>query len=1005
MICARCGSANPPGFRFCGSCGAELVAASAPEQVRKRVTVVFCDVVGSTGLGERLDPEVLRGHLARWFEEVRALIERHGGSVEKFVGDAAMAVFGIPVAHEDDALRALRCVTEIRERMPALAGELGLPLEVRMGVNTGEVAAGVGETLATGDAVNVAARLQQAADRGEILVGAETVRLARDAVTTEAVEPIAVKGRTEPVAAFRLLRVDPAAEAITRRLDAPLVGRTRERDRLADAWEDVGAGNRCVLVTLLGPAGIGKSRLAADLLAGLGSEALVARGRCLPYGEGITYRPLVEILVQLGRTPDEVIGTSPESTQLAFRRLLEEEAAERPVVVVFDDLHWAEPLFLDLVEHVADLSRDAPILLLCLARQELLEIRPAWGGGKVNAISILLEPLGPEACEELLDELLGEQQIELELRGRILAAADGNPLYAEEIVAMLDESGDSGVAVPPTIHALLQARLDRLDPTERIALQRGAVEGQVFHRGAVMELAPENLRSELGGWLTALVRKEFIRPTAPTFPDDEAFRFRHLLIRDAAYEALSKEARAELHERFAVWLEEHGVPLYELDEIAGYHLEQAVRYRLELGVAELDVDALAERASARLRAAGLAGARRGDDAAAKLLFRRSADVLPAGDARRLGPLGDYAWYHLWSGTMDEKRALVGELESLPGELPRAYGDLLRALVLGYGESASIEETRSLRDSAAAAFASAGDDRGLAYWGVVEGYVQLADCQAGAALEANESVVTRGRRAGLEHVVARAVSHRSDLLFMSPLPISECLRVAAETTALVEHDFVSRNAGFAMEGLLRTMAGEVELGRAQSEEAVRRLNELGADVFQFKHVWNQAMLERAVGNHERAIEFFLETERRLTESGNVGVLTTVRIDRAVLLAMLGQLEEALALAHLSEQESAADDWYNVAFIRALEAEDAAVGGEVGRVAELVAAARAITGRMDFWSVIGGVEEIIGRSFARLGRNEEALEAARRALATYEAKGDVLDSRRLRDGVARLETAGI
>jgi class 3 adenylate cyclase len=490
--CAACGQDNPEGFRFCGSCGAELAPAATRREVRKTVTVVFCDVTGSTALGERLDPEALRRTMGRYFEEIRRIVERHGGNVEKFIGDAVMAVFGIPVAHEDDALRAVRAVSEIRERLGALGAELSVSLSFRTGVNTGEVVAGEGETLVTGDAVNVAARLEQAATPGEILIGAETLSLVRGAVTVEAVEPLELKGKRDAVAAYRLVDVDVTADAFARHLDAPLVGRVRELQRLRADFDVVVSERACHLFTLLGPAGAGKSRLVAEFLAGAADNADMLHSRCLHYGEDITYWPLVEILVGIGVDPAEVLDVSPADTQLAFRKLLEARALERPQIVLLDDLQWAEPVFLDLVEHVADLSRDAPIFLLCVARPELLELRPDWGGGKLNATTILLEALSPEDCETLISRLAGDDSLTESVRGRILATAGGNPLFIEEMLALVNEEGGNGdVVVPPTIHALLQARLDRLPSAERDVIGRGSVEGQVFHRGTVRELAPE----------------------------------------------------------------------------------------------------------------------------------------------------------------------------------------------------------------------------------------------------------------------------------------------------------------------------------------------------------------------------------------------------------------------------------------------------------------------------------------------------------------------------------
>ncbi len=627
LKCPDCGHESPDGLRFCGACGHELEPAAAPRQVRKTVTVLFCDVTGSTALGERLDPEALRRTMGRYFEEIRAVVERHGGLVEKFIGDAVMAVFGIPTAHEDDALRAVRAVGEMRERLLALGEELAVTLSFRTGVNTGEVVAGEGETLVTGDAVNVAARLEQAATPGEILIGAETYRLVRDAVTVEPVEPLELKGKGEPVPAYRLVSVDPMAPGSARHLDAPMVGRVREQARLLDDFEDVVSGRSCHLFTLLGPAGVGKSRLVHQFLSDVAGRAEVWRSRCLHYGEDITYWPLVEMLIPMGAEPDAVIGASPAETQLAFRRLLEDRAADEPQILLLDDLHWAEPVFLDLVEHVADWSRDAPILLLCVARPELLEVRPGWGGGKLNATTVLLEPLSAEDSDALIEHLSVGAELSEEARGRIVVAAGGNPLFLEEMLAMASENGQAGsLVIPPTIQALLQARLDRLSAGEREVVGCGAVEGQVFHGTAVAVLADDPMRPAIPANLLSLVRKELIRPERPMRGHDEAFRFRHLLIRDAAYDSLPKGTRAELHERFAGWLEGHG-ELVELEEIVGYHLEQAHRNRTELDPSDPRRDDLAGRAAAMLHQAARKATAQGVITASLGLLERSLALL------------------------------------------------------------------------------------------------------------------------------------------------------------------------------------------------------------------------------------------------------------------------------------------------------------------------------------------------------------------------------------------
>ena len=573
------------------------------------MTVVFCDVTGSTALGESTDPEALRALLARYFERMRGIVESHGGTVEKFIGDAVMAVFGVPVAHEDDALRACRAAVEMRDALP----ELGV--QARIGVNTGEVVTGTQERLATGDAVNVAARLEQAAAPGEILIGKETLRLVSAGVEVGPVDPLELKGKAAPVPAYRLVSL---LDAPARSHASRFVGRAGELALLAEAWQRAIEESRCEFVTLLGEAGVGKSRLVAELLAALDVRSV--QGRCLPYGEGITYWPVVEVLKQLDALPSDPAAassirsllretdavTSAEEIAWAFRKLLEEQA---PLVVLFDDIQWGEETLLDLIEGVAVLSSGAPLLILCVARPELLERRPSW------PVSVRLGPLPEEEVEELIGG-----QVTAGLRERIAATAGGNPLFVTEMLAMAGETDD--VEVPPTLRALLSTRLDQLDPAERRVLECGSIEGEIFHRGGVQALAPDELH--ITPRLAALVRRELIRSDRAVFAGDDGFRFRHLLIRDAAYDALPKAVRAELHERFAGWLELRGGQLVELDEIVGYHLEQAARYLDELGRPDPQ---LALRAGDRLLEAGQRALDREDVRAAAGLLERALSLM------------------------------------------------------------------------------------------------------------------------------------------------------------------------------------------------------------------------------------------------------------------------------------------------------------------------------------------------------------------------------------------
>ena len=820
--CPSCGRANADDARFCSGCATALGPQEPPREQRKVVTILFCDLVGSTALGESTDPEALRARLARTFDALRGVVERHGGTVEKFVGDAVMAVFGIPAAHEDDALRAVRAAEEMR----ATVSEHGL--ESRIGVNTGEVVVGGGDdTLVTGDAVNVAARLEQAAASDEILIGAGTRLLVRDAVRVETVEPLALKGKASLVEAYRLLAVIGGAAPLARHPETPLVGRERERGRLWRDYEDAVADRTCRLFTLLGPAGIGKSRLVADFLERVGDSADVLRGRCLSYGEGITYWPLVEMLIAIGVEPDAVIGTSPPETQLAYRRLLEARAAERPQVVVIDDLQWAEPVFVDLVEHVADYSRDAPILLLCIARTELLDLRPGWGGGKVNATSLLLEPLGRGECEELMDRLVADGPLDDELRERITAASAGNPLYVEEMLAMVREHGGGReIAVPPTIQALLQARIDSLDGDERLVMERGAVEGEVFHRGAVAELAPATVRDGVEAHLATLVRKELIRATSPMLPQDEGFRFRHLLIRDAAYESMPKATRAELHERFAVWLAKHD--LVEGDEIVGYHLEQAHRYRAELDPTDPSLAPLADAAAARLGAAGRAALDRGDADASRTLLRRAVALLPAADEQRYA-LAPYLAFALWeAGDVEGASAVLAEARGATDPVVAAVsgvvGHTFDALRMG---SRSTEERETRQRAAFEILEAAGNDEALAlYWWSVatEHWFMLNATETIAACERGLEHLARIGKGGRVEVELVWLTRAGYVL--GPTPVPEALARLDVLDATVGDSLVMKASGDGARAPDRG-AGE-DRGGARARGGSARDGEVGRD---------------------------------------------------------------------------------------------------------------------------------------------------------------------------------
>jgi class 3 adenylate cyclase/tetratricopeptide (TPR) repeat protein len=913
VLCARCATANPDTAKFCSECGVPLAGPPQVEQ-RKVVSILFCDVAGSTSLGERLDPEALREVMARYFDTARAAIERHGGTVEKFIGDAVMAVFGIPTVHEDDALRAVRAAQELRD---------GVDIDVRIGVNTGRVVTGGADTLATGDAVNVAARLEQTASAGEVLLGEATYLLVRDAVEAELLAPVAAKGKSEPLTAYRLGAV---TGDLQRRDAAPMIGRARELELLHRAYERTDEERACHLFTVLGTAGIGKSRLVEEFLASLGGVRIV-RGRCVSYGEGITYWPVVEVLKQLRVEPtgplaavfgDQAAVTEPSEIAWAVRRTLERVADDAPLVVVFDDVQWGEDAFLDLIEHIADLSRGVPLLLLCMARPELLDVRPGWAGGKLNATSVLLGPLPAEETTALVETLLGSE--DGGLVERIGAAADGNPLFVEEMVELARSSGGD-VAVPPTIQALLAARLDSLPASERIVLERGSVEGQVFHRGAVAALAPDE--QQVDTRLVSLVRKELVRPDRSLLAADDAYRFRHLLIRDAAYEALPKATRIELHERFAAWLDEHGADLVELDEIVGHHLEQASRYARELG---RDATVAAREAARRLAVAAERADLRGDAGAAVKLLRRSLALLPQPDPLLQLHLAGLLYY---GGDIDEALRLIDAQRGGPAEI--------RATVLrhSFGDfGATHTEILVELEEAIAQLEAAGDAEGVA-----QGLIALAfhlqwsgdTEQAGAvAMRARD----QARQAGDLRLEMAATEAVGQTIVWTSTPWPEIEAFAREWVEDERQSRRVRGRAHMLVGRCKAARGDWEQAAADFARSREIFEEIGQSLLRGAFEMHAAHTEWLHADFAAMEERARECWDRLGAIGERGYRSTGGAMLAEALVRLGRVEEAAAILEEAEVLGGPDDYITLEYCLGVRGLVAAAHGEEERAVELL-----------------------------------------------------------------------
>ena len=936
---------------------------------RKTVTVLFCDVTGSTELGETTDPEVLRALLARYFERMQAIVESHGGTVEKFIGDAVMAVFGIPMAHEDDALRACRAAVEMRDVLP----ELGI--RGRIGVNTGEVVTGTEERLATGDAVNVAARLEQAAAPGQVLIGAATQALVGEAVLAEAMEPLDLKGKSAPVPAFRLVRVVDAPE---RRHVSRFVGREAELAQIAQAWERVQAEGRCELLIVVGDAGVGKSRLVAEALAA--TDARVLRGRCLPYGDGITYWPVVEVVKQLGALPTDPraagalrsllgqsdVATSGDEIAWAFRKLLDEQA---PLIVVFDDLQWGEERFLGLVESTALLSAGAPLFLLCMARPELVERRPGWTG------ILRLEPLPAEHADALIGDAVPN-----DLRQRIARAASGNPLFISEMLAMA--RGDADVEVPPTLRALLTARLDQLDAPERTVLERGSVEGEIFHRGAVQALAPDE--TEVTTRLAGLVRRQLVRPEPAQLPGEDGYRFRHLLIRDAAYDALPKAVRADLHSRFAGWLDEHGAALVERDEIVGYHLEQSARYRAELG----DPDpGLADRAGARLASAGRRARDRQDYRTGAVLLARAAELVRP---HRLDVTLELE--AIWAGAdYDPRPAGANEV----AERAEAAGDdsgamLARALALflrtDAGARPTTDEQEALLRAALPLAEALGDSRRLVVlwdlWSAIANFKMQNVDHADATRRALHYARLAGDSpsdTGLEWAV-----------ISGPQPVDELMRTIDELEA-----WQSPGSTDLPRAALLAMLGRLDEAWPLAEARANHLRDVaGGSVHSANlYLW---LLATIAGDRERSRRADVEL---VAGTGAVSVSATLRTCLARDLWYLGRADEAASI--LAEAQVLPPRASMRAIGPSVDALVHAGRGDFERAVTLARTAVAYTEtEIDHVWFRGIAYDDLVTVLELAGRLEDTREVLERSLALWQGKGCIPCADRARAQLAAL-----
>jgi class 3 adenylate cyclase/tetratricopeptide (TPR) repeat protein len=1057
--CPACGNSVDLSDKYCPQCGNKLGASPHAEEF-KVVTAIFCDVVGSTALTRQLDSQPMQRVMERYGEIVRGVLAGRGGTVGKRHGDGFMAAFGIPELHEDDALRAVRAAGELRAALHDLAGELlrerGVDLKVRLGINTGNVlvrAAGTIEEELVGDPVNLAKRFEEAAGPGEILLGEETYRLVADAVHAEAAGPLTVAD--EPQEVWRLLEVLPDRTGRVRRVTTPMVGRDLERELLLRVFDRVVAEQSCHLVSVLGSAGIGKSRLVDEFVGGLGERANLLRAHCLAFGDSVTVWPFIEIVRQAaGIAPTEdpeavrtrladLVGAEergqllterilqllgfgeegelPEDTLWALERLLEILARRRPLVIVIDDLQWADALLLDAVEHITEQSRDLPILLVGIARpDELLPRRGHWPGGKLNALTFLLSPLGEREEEQLIGHLLGGR-VDPAVQAHISERAEGMPLIVEELVGSLLEEGrlkatadgrwmltpqaaetTAGArgAVPTSIQTLLLARLERLDARGRALVEPAAVVGEQFHAGDVQALYAGAGAADVAAGLQELVRLDLIHPdhspaSVPLPPESgDAYRFRHTMIQNVAYERMPDDRRAELHERYADWLEgQTNDRRSQFDELVGHHFHEAYRYACKLDPGGERTAFLARRAGERYAAAGQRAALRGDTRLVQAWLERAVRMLPADHPNRLRALPSLADALQVSGRLDEAAETHQEL----ARSATLVGDdgLAMHATLGRLHVTALHDPRQfLRDGrdqvelAVPVFERLGDPKGLAkawylltYLDWMRGRLALAGVKA-------ERALAFAREADDVFWTATILGLDCLILYWGPTPLEAAARQIKEILAEARRTRMRSLEATTRMVLARVAAvrGRLDEARQLVESADVITGDLGLSLAQAADCISRALIELLDGELAAAETILRDGYRQLEQMGGTGFRANVAAMLARVLLGRGSDEEAEELTRICERLAAAEQPELQAKWRSSRAIAVARRGQIEKAERWAMEAVDHAYRTDQPESRAEAHVDLAEVLRLSGRRAEAARQLERAIGLYQEKGN-------------------
>jgi len=1006
------------------SLGSPVSTETGAPLARRPVTTICVLLRVASNSGVALDPEIYETVNEYSVSELTAVLERYGGKLAISANDRLMGVFGAASLHEDDALRAVRASLEARRvlttEMVDMPRRYGASLTCRFGVATGEAL--VGGSVPLGSAGHVGAQavmLAEAAEPGQILISWQTKELAAAAIEAEDAGP----GR------FILHSAQAAVRPLALRLDAPLVDRNEEARQLAAACAVAGHEQVTTLVTVIGEAGVGKTRLVYEIGRRLGQEANVLTGRCLPYGEGITFWPLREVIRQASGghdSPDKIkallrgqADAAEVATRLslalgpgsqgrldaaeifwAARRLLETLARSRPLLVVFEDLHWAEPTFLDLVESLAVQQGRSPATLVCVARPELLEQRPAWAAGTERAFAIELTPLADVSAAELLDSLTGDQRIPPSARTRLLETAAGNPLSLEQLAASLSEHAGSEIwpVLPPTIQALLGARLQRLGPGASSVLARAAIIGKDFGLQAVRELLPPEARGPLGRNLQTLVAKGLVEYEPSDRRPLEEYSFRHILIQEAAYRAIPKSLRAELHQRFADWLEY--VPserATQRPEIIGYHLEQAVRYLSELRPAEAQSSPLSRRAAGHLETAGRAAHDRGDAVAATNLLTRAAALLPPDEpalARLYTSLGTALTE---VGQLEKARATLDQAQAIAavnGDEGQRSHARVQALLLGLKlapNTAAAQIAQSLPELRSE-FSRGSDEAGLCQTLQLEAAVYWIHGRSAAAEEAWRRAAEYARRANDRRQLTEILGWLASAALWGPTPALEGIRCCADYLEEVGNHPRGQAVILKHMAGLYAMQDKFETAHATLSRAKSYLDILGPTMTAAvtQPAAFVAMLAGDPATAEVHLRFEYESLSEMGEKGNLGTAAAL-LARAIAAQDGKRYDETDRLIAISQEAAAGEDLVTQMIGQGLSARMLADRGRHVEAIELASSVVALAAQTDLLSQHADALLDLAHVLAASGRFGPAQAAATQALDLYQRKGNLPGTR--------------